>query len=1169
MQPLDPLTLPLHGTRLIEASAGTGKTYTLALLFLRLLLERGLAVDQILVVTFTRAATGELRDRIRARLRQALDHLEQRAQADPLLAALLDPLPPDVCRQRLADTLVRMDEAAIYTIHGFCQRILQEHAFESGAPFDFELLENEQALRLQILEDFWRNRFYGVDPDEAEWAATTWINPAGLLAALGSAATVLDCALIPPLVADETDTLATESCFLFAEVQQAWRQHADEVRTILEEHQCLLRGDKTYRLKDRVPELLTAMDHLASMAEPPWRLPKGIEKLGNTAMANALKAKCAAPPDHPYFTLFDRFYQLHSRLQQDRFIQVLTDAHDYLRTELADRKQVQRWLGHDDLLARLAEALEQPRTGPHLVARIASRYPAALVDEFQDTDPVQYRIFSRIYRRNAGSLLLIGDPKQAIYAFRGADIFTYMQARRETLPDHRATMTVNYRATGAMVRAINALFASRKDSFIFTDNIVFQPIQAAPEPQAQPLLLGEQTVPPLTALLLDSDRLNNKNAATISKQGAKEAAVNFCADLLLHLLEAGKEGKATIGGQPLTAGDIAILVRTHREADAMRDGLRQRGLNCVASSQQSVFASPEAINLVLVLAALEDPSDPGRLRGALATDLFGCRGKELYQLTTDEQVWENRLTSLLRYRQVWHEHGILPMFQSLLATESVTQRLTARTGGQRSLTNYLHLVELLHQSPAGRHGMAALLRWFRQQIDNPDNSAESQLIRLENDEQLLRIVTIHRSKGLEFPVVFLPFLWAGRPAASNGPLTFHDRDSLRLTVDLGTGLETHRRWAEEENLAEELRLLYVALTRAKSCCLFCWGRVKGLERTALAYLLHHGSCPADDTNLAHDLETLNSHEPLLALRPFPVAFGTHRAVVTDETLHLRPALFHGRINPGWTRTSYSRLSAGREVDALAETGDRDDARPPAPEDFNSIFTFPRGPVAGTCLHTLLERLNYDRPAGEQRDLIDQTLLQAGIDPRWQAATVHWLDALTTVPLPGTCALGEIARQDRLHELDFLFPLEQLELGRFNALLIEAGGRPLTAPSSSLHGLMKGFIDLVFRFAGRYYIVDYKSNYLGPDHHHYGHQALADCMDSHQYHLQALIYTLALHRFLGARLPGYHYDDQFGGVYYLFLRAMHPDFPAGTGISFSRPKQRLVAAFDACCRGGHR
>jgi len=516
---------------------------------------------------------------------------------------------------------------------------------------------------------------------------------------------------------------------------------------------------------------------------------------------------------------------------------------------------------------------------------------------------------------------------------------------------------------------------------------------------------------------------------------------------------------------------------------------------------------------------------------------------------------------------VWRDQVFLPMFQHLLAAEQVTRRLTAKAGGRRSLTNYLHLAELLQASPAGHHGMAALLRWLHRQQGRPDPTAENQLIRLENDEHLLRIVTIHRAKGLEFPVVVLPFLWAGRSPGSGGPLCFHDRGSLRLTLDLGSGRDDHRRWAEEEQLAEELRLLYVAMTRAKSCCLFCWGRVNGLEHTGLAHLLHRGRCPEDDATLGRELEVMNREEPLLALRPYPRAFGSHRFVAATAAPTLQPASFRGRINPGWTMTSYSRLSAGSDTPAGGDRDERDSSASGTPEDFTSLFTFPRGPIAGTCLHTLLEGLDFSRPAGEQQPLIARVLEQAGIDPRWQPATARWLDDLLAVPLPGACALGHLAGRDRINELSFLFPLEQVDLPRLNKLLAAAGLRPLTGTTAPLHGLMKGFIDLVFRHQGRYFLVDYKSNHLGPSLADYGSEALAACMDSHQYPLQALIYTLALHRFLDARLEGYRYDDHFGGVYYLFLRAMHPGHPPGTGIHASRPAYDLIAALDDCCRGG--
>ncbi|MCL2789463.1 MAG: exodeoxyribonuclease V subunit beta [Desulfobulbus sp.] len=1166
MQPLDPLTLPLDGWRLLEASAGTGKTYTLTLLFLRLLLERKMAIDQILVVTFTRAATGELRDRIRQRLRQTLDHLDNRTgNIDPLLAALLAAIPPATARQRITDALVRLDEAAIHTIHSFCQRILQEHAFESAMPFESELMTNEDDMRLQVIEDFWRNRFYPASDNEAAWAAAAWAGPAGLLRALGKAAAGMDCDLIPEIDERELATLQEESSRLFVELCRDWQQERQQVCSILATDPGLKRSEQTYRLADQVPRLIDGMDRLAASVEPPFLLPGGIDRLAASVMAQHIKARCA-PPDHPFFTLFGQWFLVHDRLRHARTIRVLHQARQFLTTELDRRKQAQGWLAYNDMLTRLAEALEQPGSGPRLAARLVSRYPAALIDEFQDTDPVQYRIFSHIYRHN-GTLLLIGDPKQAIYSFRGADIFTYIQARRATAPGNRTTLGVNHRATPAMVRAVNALFGRREDAFVFKDDIVFQPIQAAVPPTAQPLVLAGRAMPPLTALLLDAERLRRGRSQTIAKEQAIQTAVDFCADAIVELMETARQGHTAIAGQPLMPHDIAILVRTNREAEAMRKGLHRRGLNCAAASQDSVFAGPEAKTLVQVLGALAAPADTASVRTALATDLFGYSGEDLHRLAANEQDWENRLASLLRYRQFWIEQGFLPMFHHLLTTERVTRRLTAKDGGRRSLTNYLHLAELLQTSPAGRHGPAGLLRWLHRQIDHPDINADNQLLRLEDDEHLLRVITIHRAKGLEFPVVILPFLWSGRSPDADGPLAFHAQDSLRLVLDLGTGHEEHRRRAGEEALAEEVRLLYVAVTRAKSCCLFCWGRVNGLERTGLAHLLHQGRCPEDDADLCLDLESLNEKEPLLELRPHPAALSSHRFAADSDAPRLRPTAFHGRISPSWSLTSYSQLSAGAD---LPETADRDEWDTPAaamPEDFKSMFTFPRGPKAGTCLHALLEQLDCGRPAREQSSLIAQGLEQAGIDQRWLPALAGWLDDLLAVHLPGACSLGQLPDRDRIKELSFLFPLERIDLRRLNQLLTGAGLRPIAGGASVLHGLMKGFIDLAFRHQDRYYLADYKSNFLGPSPAHYLPAALTACMDSHQYLLQALIYTLALHRFLGSRLTEYRYDDHFGGVYYLFLRAMHPGHPPGTGIHAFRPDRALIAALDDCCRGG--
>ena len=1161
MQPLDPLTIPLSGRRLLEASAGTGKTWTLALLFLRLVLERRLGVDQILVVTFTRAATGELRDRIRARVREALDALDG-ATADPQLAALLARVEAGAARQLLADALTQMDEAAICTIHGFCQRILQEHAFESGAPFAAEFLEHEHDLRRQVMEDFWRNRFYPAPPEEAAWAAATWGEPAALLERLGRATAALEVELLPaedPALAAALEPVVREE---LARAREHWPRVREEVTAILQDSgNRLQRGDKAYRLADRVPELLGAMERLAAATDLPPTLPAGVEKLAAPVMATLLKIK-GTEVGHPFFDLFGRCHDAFTRFRRQQAVNLLHEARRFLLAELDRRKRDRGVIAYDDLLTRLDEALARPDSGNQLATRIFARYSAALVDEFQDTDPLQYRLFSRVFDREDGTLFLIGDPKQAIYSFRGADIFTYVRARRETPASQRYTMTTNYRATAAMVAAVNRLFSLRPDPFIFTDGIVFQPVRAA-EGAGPPLVVDGEEVRPFTALLLDADGSGKK---VLAKKDATPLASTGCAAEIVRMLAAADRGRATIGERVLRAGDIAVLVRTHREAEAVQAALRAHGLASVTLVQASVFASTEALQLARVLAALLDPTDAAAVRTCLATELFGLDAAGLQALGDNPVAWSGHLDRLLAYQRLWLDQGFLVLFQQLLADRQVTRRLTGRAGGERALTNYLHLAELLQDSPAASHGAAALVRWFEQQRLRPDSNSEAQLIRLENDEDLIRIVTIHRAKGLEFPVVFLPFAWSVRTPQAGDERLFHHPTSHHLILDLGTGREEHAELARIERLAEDLRLLYVAVTRAKCCCLFAWGRVNGMEAGGLAQLVHNGVLPATDAELVAGLEQLNGAGPILTLAPCAATAGTARPAPPVTGPGLQPLVFRGRIDSRWSLTSYSRLIVDLPAERERDDEPEDIGAPAAPEDFADIHTFPRGPAAGTCLHTLLERLDGSRPATAQPELINESLARAGIDPRWQPATAAWMDAVRGVALPGSCRLADLADRDRISELAFLFPLEQVSRQRLNTVLTAAGLPSLPTAEGRLQGLMKGFVDLVFRCGGRFYLVDYKSNHLGPDLTHYGPEGLAACMDEHHYHLQYLIYTLAVHRYLQARLPGYSYANHFGGAYYLFLRALHPDHPAGTGVYHARPGEELIRALDSCCRG---
>ncbi len=1175
MQSLDPLTLPLQGQLLIEASAGTGKTYTIALLFLRLLLEEKFTVDKILVVTFTRAATEELRTRIRQRIRDGLDVLEGRS-SDSVLDKLLTNSMDDKQRaiQTLTDALTLMDEAAIFTIHGFCQRMLQEHAFESGAPFEMEFLESEQLLRQRIMEDFWRDRFYGASRDETVWAARQWGTPDALLKSIGGHLDRQDIRCVPDVNDEIIVALEKKLDDALLEVRSQWERKRNTILDQLRENKKISKNKKNGYHPDRLDGAANTLDGLVQVNSLPWQPPEAdlLPLFTSSHITASLLKNKNKPPDHPFLDLFDDFWTTWLQLTSFRRIRILLTARQYLHTELTRRKEEHAQLFFNDLLTHLDAALQGE--GGHPFARtIGTRFPMILVDEFQDTDPLQYRIFSTIHTRNPESgLILIGDPKQAIYSFRGADIFTYIQARSDCKADNRLTMDTNYRSTSGMVGAVNQLFGLVDNPFLlFQDAMTFTPVKAAGFADKEPLLLGNTVPPPLTCLRLPNGKKskngkkgkNGTNDKPANTGVSRECASTFCAQEIGQLLTAGRSGQATIGDRPLQAGDIAVLVRTHREAAQVRSSLGKLRISSVYYSHDSVFLSREAQQIRVVLSGLLDLSDSGMIRSALATPLFGYDAARLDQLHHSEEKWEKVMTVMAEYRQIWQEQGFIPMFQRLLKEQKMVQRIHPLLEGERILTNYLHLAELLQEAGLEQIGPEGLVRWFSNQIQAPEKGENSGQMRLESDENLVKIVTIHKAKGMEYPIVFLPFLWSARICKAKEPFSFHQPDEPdRLYLELA-GNSDHLLLAEKERLAEDLRMLYVAVTRARYCCFFCWGRIKGMENSALGYLLHGRTMP-EEAELLSALAQLDTDESPLAVKPFIEQVAQKVGQDADAVTELQPAIFQGHIDTSWRITSYSRLTAhpGSQSDRQPEQPDYDSSSDNQSETAGEDrFGFPRGAAAGTCLHAILEHISFTDSA-DHETIINEQLARAGFEPSWGTVVADWLaDILDTGLDENGLRLSGLGSKNRVNEMSFYFPLNGLDLSCFNRVLADFDYAPLPG-HDILQGLMVGFIDLVFCHENRYYVADYKSNHLGAALEDY--RKLEPAMLEHRYDLQYLIYSLALHRYLQSRIPNYSYNDHFGGAYYLFLRGMQPS--ADSGVYFDKPPFALIDGISRCCNG---
>jgi exodeoxyribonuclease V beta subunit len=1112
VKPFATLDHPLSGVNVIEASAGTGKTFTITTLFLRLLLEHRLRVGEILVVTYTNAATAELRSRLRSRLSAALALFQGPlpSDADDTLVELLarrraaGDLEED--RRRLTAALYSFDDAAVFTIHGFCQRTLQEHAFESGAPFEARLITDQRALVREIVRDFWVRRLHDAPHD------------------------------------------------FVAHVQGIYK--------------CL-------------PDLTGLALRAAALRDVPV-LPESREPL---------------PPDAPH---------------ADRLLRLRLDLVEHAREELQRRKEEANIQDYDDLLTRLRDGLRRP-AGALLAAQIRRRHPAALIDEFQDTDAVQYDIFRTVYRDAEAPLFLIGDPKQAIYSFRGADVYTYVDAKTDAGADRQRTLGVNRRSEPRLVAAVNAIFAGAEQPFVL-DGIGFERAVAADD-APEPLGGAYAGRAPLQILHLPST-----NGKVINKgDGALDVARRIAAEIA-RLLAAG----ATIGDRPVRANDIAVLCRTNKEARQVQAQLRRLRIPSVLQTDESVLETLEAKELGRILAAMAEPGDSSAILAALATPTLGVAAAEIDALRNGGVGWDAWTALFHGFHALWLEAGFLPAFRLLLRECNVANRVLADVDGERRLTNLLHLAEILHNTAAESHrGPLALAQWYGEVCTDAEARADAiadlAQIRLESDDLALKLATIHRSKGLEYGIVFCPFLWDGRllKGSDDKELRFHDPErGDRLTLDIGVPADPgHLAIAKREALGEGLRLLYVALTRARHRCVVVWGRFKEAETSPLAYILHQPP-PAkartiaeriaatverfkslDDAAIVADLERIATAAggviEIAELSDAAAPEVRPREVVQTD-IDCREAQRALRLR--WRTSSFSALIAGgQRLSHAAEEGvDRDEAdegspelRAPAAGRAVTLADFPAGTRAGLLLHSIFENIDFQGTEGALGETIDACLAEHGFGAELRTPLLRAIPEILGTPLEAgdePLQLAHVGRRARLDELEFLFPVREAaaglpgvhsgDLGALFTRHARPGWETYIERLSHLGfpplaGFLKGFIDMVFVHGGRWYLVDYKSNHLGPRSENYEARRLLGAMEQHHYFLQYHLYAVALHRYLKVRLARYDYETHFGGVYYLFLRGMSAAHPRLTGVFADRPPYDLVEGLSALLGGEER
>ncbi|HFC8540401.1 TPA: exodeoxyribonuclease V subunit beta [Neisseria lactamica] len=1177
IQAFDPLTVPISGTNLIEASAGTGKTYGIAALFTRLIVLEQKSVERVLVVTFTKAATAELKTRLRARLDNVLQVLESKEIAKLGDGALSDGIAaycaehhegdtflPELLKQalqkegrtrlivRLKAAIGQFDNAAIYTIHGFCQRILRDYAFLCQAPFDVELTEEDGNRLLVPAQDFWRERVSN-DPVLAELVFKRKAVPQTVLAQIRAYLSRPYLSFRRP----QTDLPQAQDAAL-ASWQNICGNPAELKETFWRIHP-LLNGN-SYR-KNSFAELFDALEQKALSPDLPFleaKLHERLLKLSSDKLEAALKKgktpDAAAFAELQKLANFGRDLDALEEAEEATMIRLQLDLIGYLNRSLAEMKKSRRERGFDDLLLDVHTALTDNPHAETLARAVAENWETALIDEFQDTDPLQYEIFQKIFIAQNRPLFLVGDPKQAIYSFRGADIYAYLQAAGDA--QHRYTLATNYRSHAALIGSIGALFRLKERPFVL-ENIGYSEVGAA---RAESRLSPERPAVQVRWLHENDNEKANKDVL-------RRRAADYCADEIAHALNEAAGGRLNFKGCPLQSGDIAVLVRTHNEAVMVSAALKKRQVQSVLLSRESVFASPEAAALSALIGFWLEPRRAGTLRFVLTSSIFGYDAQQLHDFNQNESKILHWAESARTALDNWNKYGIFAAMQQFSQTHGIETRLLSRNNG-RSLTNYFQLLELLAAEDAQNRNPAALHKWLRDQISLADNNGgDNRAIRLESDEDLVKIVTMHASKGLQYPLVYCPFAWDAQDTGpSDWQILHQSANRTELLAKAQLSEDEQKQYADEE-MAERLRLLYVALTRAEEQLNIYAAYSSDTADNPLAYLIE--GLPQDSRETVRRAYACEKDGIAMLKRNWRrladnAPSGTNFAFTEDAP---PPAVYCG--NAGQTaefaansipdrgfrfvrHTSFTALSRHTQTpDGVGE-----DARPsldsaetsvpampsetPPASDGISIHDFPKGTQAGLCLHEILEHFPFDRPAAGQETPIADTLKKYGFEEIWLPAVAEMAEACRKTPLTGAYGLSDIPPECRCPEMGFTLHTEDFGLKRLRAWLARDDIRlpevcraaAETLDFHTVNGFLNGFVDMVCQDPdGNIYVIDYKSNHLGADASAYTQQAMDEAVAHHHYYLQALIYAVAAARYF--KLRGQ--PPAAVSVRYLFLR----------------------------------
>lgn len=1121
--PFDPASVPLKDRNLIEASAGTGKTYSIAILVLRILIEEqpeqaSKEIQEILLVTFTNAAVTELKIRTRLFIQQALLAAQGSQISDSTIQHLVDKAisqqGANKIREKLRKALLNFDQANILTIHSFCSRITQEYAFDSGMSFSVELNPDISHIIRRYYLQFIRRTYSKLNPEIIDFI---------------------------------DDKISIE------QFQTAFKNFI-EGKLFVNFHPTDLSIEEIYQnYKDAKEELirdiLDSIDELRDNVKSNTRLsmhkllvhPE--ENIDQILDFNYNRAHFSDKP-HPIWERCKRF-QEHQKLTLYRIVQkLITEIQDYYYPQLKKHLDSAEIITYNTFIKVLYQKVVV-ENNPQLIHHIRSRYTAVFVDEFQDTDQSQYSILSKLFVEDKSTLLfLIGDPKQSIYAFRNAHIEGYLQTRTDV--DHIYSMRTNFRSSSEMITATNLLYQAVGYSEAFgyeydnEESIAYEPVQAGKN-----VCLKDREGNTITKVLKFNECPNQDIQR---KKLIEDLAKLVLTDTGIYIPD-----KTTGEYRPIKPEDIAILVDTNKEAIFLKNKLNEIGIPSVITAQHSVFESSEARDLVYLLEAMLDPNE-NNLKTVL-TSTFLCHTVEI-----NEPDWvlkinpEDVFMLFAEYKSMLNEHKIYQAFYKLLDDFSVRQIFATDARRYRALANIEQLLQILQQKQYQNNWTAQEAKeWLSKTIDDPENtSSEEYEVQLETESYALKISTIHKSKGLEYPIVFIFINTSPSTANKLFLKQLNDKNNIRFFLNKAVD-EATKQQLETDEIREYTRKWYVAITRPVYMCnVYYTNGKQGIHAAFDPFARAVRLFTQDDQSqisqyiafeevLSGDSGEENRYRytPKAEQSVTPISFSQKVYSTRSDWQYVS----FTALNEHHTHRVFSDLELVDEYDQFV---------------FNQL---PSGAKFGNELHKLFEHLNFrldfknvdDLPFNIRKrfevfDKKDQSFsAQLGLMAH------HVLHAV--VPAPSPFTISEVEEEKCLSELQFYFHIDRKNNVAPLKSLLEQYQARIYYSEQTLRGMMDGAIDLFFEHQGRYYILDWKSNHLGRDLTNYQGQALKDAMVQNNYMLQYLIYTVAACRYIRTRNPGFDYERDFGGVIYMFVRGNREG--SSTGVYFDKPDAAFI------------